>query len=137
MFWKFLRNNQTKSEASRKLCSLKKLLWNFRGIPRAYLWISASDVATLKKSLVEVKPPQSWPWKQNGTTVVAAMMILELVSIWRSVLQINIWKKSYTLNPNHLLLQEMYVTITILEWLQYFSNQATESFFYFPDPTFL
>ena len=65
--------------------------------------------------LVKVNPPQNWPWKQNGTTVVAAVMILKVLDNWRSMLQINIFLKS--LNPNLLPLQEMYVTITILEWL--------------------
>ena len=65
--------------------------------------------------LVKVNPRQSWPWKQNGTTVVAAVMILKVLDNWRSMLQINIFLKS--LNPNLLPLQEMYVTITILEWL--------------------
>ena len=51
---------------------------------KKHLWISASDEATLKKkNLVEVNPPQSWSWKQNGTTVVAAVMILEVVNNWR------------------------------------------------------
>ena len=68
-----------------------------------------------KKFWVEVNPPQSWPWKQYGTAVVAAVMILKVLDNWRSVLQINIFLKS--LNPNLLPLQEMYVTITILEWL--------------------
>ena len=36
---------------------------------------------------------------------------------WRSVLQLNILKKNQTLNPYHFLIQEMYVTIMILEWL--------------------
>ena len=47
------------------------------------------------KFLVEGNPLQSWPWKQNDTTVVAVavVMILEVVSNWRSVLQINILKK--------------------------------------------
>ena len=58
---------------------------------------------------VEVNPPQNWPWKQNGTTVVPAVIILEVVNKWRSVLQINFLKKNQ--------LQEMYATITILEWL--------------------
>ena len=74
----------------------------------------ACDEGTLKKNLVEVNLLQSWPWKQKGSTVVAAVM-----KLWTTeeVLQINILKKSYTMNPNHLPLQEMYVTITILEWL--------------------
>ena len=33
-----------------------------------------------KQKLVEVKPPQSWPWKQNGAMIVAAVMILEIVT---------------------------------------------------------
>ena len=68
-----------------------------------------------KNFLVKVNPRQSWPWKQSGTTVVAAVMILKVLGNWRSMLQINIFLKS--LNPNLLPLQEMYVTITILEWL--------------------
>ena len=47
-----------------------------------------------KKALLEVNPPQGWPWKQNCTTVVAAVMILKVVSNWKSMLQINILKKS-------------------------------------------
>ena len=68
-----------------------------------------------KNFLVKVNPRQSWPWKQNGTTGVAAVMILKVLGNWRSMLQIQIFLKS--LNPNLLPLQEMYVTITILEWL--------------------
>ena len=47
------------------------------------------------KFLVEGNPPQSWPWKQNGTTIVAVavVMILEVVNNWRSLFQINILKK--------------------------------------------
>ena len=60
---------------------------------KEYLWMSASDKETLKKILVEANPLQSWPWKQNGTTVVAAVMILEVVNNWKSVLQISILKK--------------------------------------------
>ena len=44
-----------------------------------------------KKMLVEVNPPQNWPWKQYGITVVAAVMILEVVNNWRSVLKVNIF----------------------------------------------
>ena len=47
--------------------------------------MSASDEATLKKNWGELNPPQSWLWKQNGTTVVAAVMILEVVHNWSSV----------------------------------------------------
>ena len=74
---------------------------------KEHLWMSVSDEAT-QKYLVEVNPPRSWPWKQNGTSVVASKMILEVVNNWRSMLQINI-KKKKILNPNHLPLQEKYV----------------------------
>ena len=42
--------------------------------------MSASDEVRehSKKLLVEVNPPQSWPWKQNGTTAVAAVIILKV-----------------------------------------------------------
>ena len=46
-----------------------------------------------KNILVEVNLPHSWPWKQNGITVVAAVMILKVVNNWRIMLQINILKK--------------------------------------------
>ena len=69
-----------------------------------------------KKKLVEVNPPQGWLWKQNGTTVMAAVMIFEVVNNRKSVSQINILIKR-TLNPNHLPLQEIYITIIILRWL--------------------
>ena len=81
--------------------------------------LSAFDDATLKekkKKLVEVNPPQGWLWKQNGTTVMAAVMIFEVVNNRKSVSQINILIKR-TLNPNHLPLQEIYITIIILRWL--------------------
>ena len=58
---------------------------------KQHLWLCAFDKATLKKNLVEVNHPQKWPGKQNGTTV-AAVMILEVVNNWRSVLRINILK---------------------------------------------
>ena len=61
--------------------------------------MSAFDETTLKKILVEVNPPQSWPWKQNGTTVVAALIIFKDVSNWTSVLQINVWKKGLNFKP--------------------------------------
>ena len=40
--------------------------------------MSASDEATLKKNWGELNPPQSWLWKQNGTTVVAAVWFSKL-----------------------------------------------------------
>ena len=64
--------------------------------------MSASDEAHSKKCLVEVNPSQSLPWKQNGTTVVTAVMILQVVNNWRSMLP------SATGNA---------CIITILEWL--------------------
>ena len=54
---------------------------------------------TQKKNLVEANPPQSWPWKQNSTTVVAAVTILEIVNNWRCVLQTNILKKKLDFEP--------------------------------------
>ena len=57
------------------------------------LWMYFWYRNTQKKLLVEVSPPQSWPSKQNGATIVAAVMILKVVINWRSVLQINILKK--------------------------------------------
>ena len=41
-----------------------------------------------KKILVRGNSPQSWPWKQSGTTIVAAVMIHKIVNHWRSALQI-------------------------------------------------
>ena len=35
---------------------------------------------------MKVNLPQIWPWKQNGTTTVAAVMILKVVNNWRIVL---------------------------------------------------
>ena len=52
-----------------------------------------------KKALLEVNPPQGLPWKQNCTTVLAAVMILKVVSNWKSMLQINILKKKLDLEP--------------------------------------
>ena len=53
-----------------------------------------------KTFLVEVTPSQSRP-RKYGTTVEAAVMILEDVNNWGGVLQINILKKSQTLKNNH------------------------------------
>ena len=61
------------------------------------LWMNASDETTLKKNLVEVNLPQSWPWKQNGANVVAAVIILKVVNNWRIVLKINILKRKLCL----------------------------------------
>ena len=36
---------------------------------------------------------ESWPRKQNGTTVATTVMILQVAINWRSVLQINILKE--------------------------------------------
>ena len=44
-----------------------------------------------KNILVEVNAPQNWPWKQNCTAVVAAVMILEVENNWRNVLKKNIF----------------------------------------------
>ena len=74
------------------------------------LWISAFDNATSKK-ILDVNLPQSWPRKQNDTTVGAAVMILEVVNNWTSMLQINILKTKVTT------CLEIYAIITILEWL--------------------
>ena len=80
---------------------------------KEHLWMNASDEATLKKNfwwsskLVQKQNkmvPQLW-----------LLLILEIVENWSRVLQINIFKKIYTLNPSHLPLQEMYVTIAT--WL--------------------
>ena len=61
---------------------------------KEHLWLSASDEAALKKVLVKVNPPQYWPRKQNGTTVVAAVMVFEVANNWRSMLQIYILKRT-------------------------------------------
>ena len=76
--------------------------------------MSVSDEATLTKNFVEVNPPQSRPWKQNGITVEAAVMILEVVNYWRSVLQINILKKKLGFEP-----KSTFVTgnVTNMLWL--------------------
>ena len=137
VFWKILRNNRTKSEAScqlksslkncfehfweipRKSFVIERILkahkyveheltcwsfsWNFLKICRTAIlkenfikerfWMSTSDEAILnKKDLVEGNPPQSWPWKQNRTTVVDAVMILEDTNNWRRTLQNDILK---------------------------------------------
>ena len=49
--------------------------------------MSAFDKATLQKILVEINFPESCPWKQNGTMVMAALIILKFVINWRSLLQ--------------------------------------------------
>ena len=46
--------------------------------------MDASD-AFSKKVLVEVNLPQSWTWKQNGTRVVAAALVLEVVNNWKRI----------------------------------------------------
>ena len=45
------------------------------------------------------KPSAIWPWKQNGAAVVTALMILEVVDNWGSVLQINIKEKKLDFEP--------------------------------------
>ena len=61
--------------------------------------MSASDEATSQNILVEIDPPQSWPWKQNGATIVATVMILRVANNWISVLQINNLKSKLDSEP--------------------------------------
>ena len=95
----------------------ENLLMNVPCFIEEHLWMSVFNEATFKKNLLDVNPPQSWSGKQNDTTVVIAVMILEVVNNWKSVLQINIFKKNLDFGAYHLQLQEIHVTITILEWL--------------------
>ena len=68
-----------------------------------------------EKILVGENPPKSWPWKQNGTTVVAAVKIPEVVNNWRSVLQINHLKKKLDLEPESSSVTGIVCYLTILE----------------------
>ena len=65
---------------------------------KEHLWMSASDEPTLKKNLIEVNPHQSWPWKQNCTTVVAVVMILEVWTTEKVCCRWIFWKK---VKPSH------------------------------------
>ena len=75
----------------------ENLLMDVTYFIREHLWMNALDEAFSKKILVEVNLPQSWPWKQNSNTVVAAVMVLEVVNNQKSVLQIYILKKMWLL----------------------------------------
>ena len=89
--------------------------------------------ATLKKILVQIDSPQSWPSKQNGTTVVAAVMILEVLDNWRSVLQINILKenlKLWILITFCLVDRNSGEKTSLIEWL-FQPNLRSRSFGYF------
>ena len=63
------------------------------------------------KVLLEGNPPQSWPWKQNGTTVVAVAIFL----IKKRVRDKYFEKSDF--KPESSLLQEKYITFTIVDWL--------------------
>ena len=84
---------------------------------KEYLWMSASDKETLKKILVEANPLQSWPWKQNGTSCGCCNDSRSYEQLKKRVTDKYFEKKVKSLNPHHVPLQKMYVTITILEWL--------------------
>ena len=81
----------------------ENLLMNVPFFIEEHLWMSVFNEATFKKKLLDVNPPQSWSGKENDTTVVTAVMILEVVNNWKSVLQINILKKKvrlWSLSPS-------------------------------------
>ena len=81
----------------------ENLLKNVPFFIEEHLWMSVFNEATFKKKLLDVNPPQSWSGKENDTTVVTAVMILEVVNNWKSVLQINILKKKvrlWSLSPS-------------------------------------
>ena len=59
---------------------------------------------------------ESWPRKQNGTTVATTVMILQVAINWRSVLQINILKEKLDFEPTYLPLLKKHVTVTIVDW---------------------
>ena len=52
-----------------------------------------SDEAVLKNNFGESKPSSKLTLKKKYTTVVAAMMILEVLDNWKSMLHVNILKK--------------------------------------------
>ena len=60
---------------------------------KEHLWMNASDEATLKKILVKLNPPESWPWKQNSATVVAAVMVVKLWTTEETCYRKIFWKK--------------------------------------------
>ena len=80
-------------------------------------WVSACNEATLKKIFSGSKPSSKLTLKTKWYHSCSCSDDSQVVNNWRSVLLINILKKSQTLNSNQLPLQEMYVTITILEWV--------------------
>ena len=80
-------------------------------------WVSACNEATLKKIFSGSKPSSKLTLKTKWYHSCSCSDDSQVVNNWRSVILINILKKSQTLNSNHLPLQEMYVTITILEWV--------------------
>ena len=80
-------------------------------------WVSACNEATLKKIFSGSKPSSKSTLKTKWYHSCSCSDDSQVVNNWRSVLLINILKKSQTLNSNQLPLQEMYVTITILEWV--------------------
>ena len=93
---------------------------------KEHLWMSASDETTLKKNFGGSKPKNKMvPWKQNGTKLVTLKTkwyqtcgCSDDSRCWeqlkKHVTDKYFEKKVKTLNPCHLPLQEMYVTITIL-----------------------
>ena len=71
-------------------CPYKNLLNNKKDWNDTKIVVLKGD----KILLLEGNPPQSWPWKRNGTIFVASAMILKVVNNWKSMLHINILKKS-------------------------------------------
>ena len=57
---------------------------------------------------------QSWPWKQNATHSCGCCDNFRHCEQLKKRVTDTFWKKSLILNPNHLRLQEKYVTITIV-----------------------
>ena len=76
---------------------------------KEHLWMSASDEASLKKKFPESKPSSKLASKTKCYHNCGCCDDYRTFEQLRRMLQINI------LNPNRLLLQEMYVTIKILK----------------------
>ena len=92
-------------------CACKNLLIKkLKRIPKS-LW-------RLQKSFFfEGNPLQIWPWKQNVSTVVVAVMVIEVLKKLKKLVTDKYFEKEKTLNQNYLPLQEKYVTIIIVKWL--------------------
>ena len=78
-----------------------------------------------QKILMKGNPPQSWPWKQNGTNAVAVVMIPKVVNNWRSMSQLDFEPESSSITGKVCYHYNTWVTgvyMALYAWQKFWRN---------------